>query len=207
MLQARTLVTRMGTASRTHAATGKLLPEIEVARGLICHGRTGKRPPGFTDSRSRSTPPTTASVRTDVIHRQPGQTSARLRLPWSSPITWPSHRRHVEQPGAGRTTASTVWIILVTVGYAGEARGLCTRHDRLKGGRARNSTPPVEEQVALPRGTIPSLVNPAMQAVVRARLDRPRTEATRNHANPEAALWRPPRARTRSVRSSGHCTR
>lgn len=92
--------------------------------------------------------------------------------------------------GKDRWRASTIWTILANSSYAGEARALRTRHERLKGGKVRNSTRPVEEQVALPTGTIPSLVDPATYAAVRARLDRNKAEATRNNSNPEAALLR-----------------
>ncbi len=87
-----------------------MLPESRhLARKMMAVGVVVQTTPfcGRAYSTSRSMPTTMASIRTGTTRPHPGQISGRLRLPVSSPTTEPSHRRHVEQPGVGRSTAST----------------------------------------------------------------------------------------------------
>ena len=54
----------------------------------------------------------------------------------------------------------------------------------------RLSVRPADQQIALPEGTIPALVNPATFAVVQQRLERNKAESTRNNKHPERTLLR-----------------
>ncbi len=62
--------------------------------------------------------------------------------------------------------------------------------DATQGGGWRIEERPLEEQVALPEGTVPALVDPATWQAVQARFARNKAEAPRNNRDPEASLLR-----------------
>lgn len=92
--------------------------------------------------------------------------------------------------GRPKWMATTLRCMLRNPAYMGEARAwryMCTPN---KGGGWRTQMRPIEEQVALPAGTIPALVDAGTWHVVQARFARNKAEAPRNNRHPEESLLR-----------------
>ena len=86
---------------------------------------------------------------------------------------------------------TTVRDILTDPRYAGEARGWRYAATREPGGKRRNRVRPPEEQIALPDGTIPAIVDAATYRTAQARLATANARTCgRPPRDPEAALLR-----------------
>ncbi len=92
--------------------------------------------------------------------------------------------------GLDRWSPSTLYTILTRRAYLGEAVAWRYGSEKLKGGRYRILRRPESEQIALPAGTIPQLIEPSMFDAVQLLLARHREQAVRNNRNPEATLLR-----------------
>ncbi|MDP9363747.1 MAG: recombinase family protein [Chloroflexota bacterium] len=92
--------------------------------------------------------------------------------------------------GAKTWSPSTLHTILKRRAYTGEAVAWRYGSERTKGGGYRIVVRPEHEHVALPEGTIPPLVAPAVFDAVQHRLSRNREQAARNNRNPESSLLR-----------------
>lgn len=92
--------------------------------------------------------------------------------------------------GRARWGATTVHYILSTRLYAGEASAFRNRVEKVPGQRYRRSLRPESEQVRLPVGTAPALIDALTFASVQARLARNKIESPRRNGTPEATLLR-----------------
>jgi site-specific DNA recombinase len=92
--------------------------------------------------------------------------------------------------GLDRWSPSTLYTILTRRTYLGEAVAWRYGSEKLKGGRYRILRRPESEQIALPAGTVPQLIDPSMFDAVQQLLTRNRAQAIRNNRNPEATLLR-----------------
>ena len=97
----------------------------------------------------------------------------------------------IQTPSGGhRWSPSTLYTILTRRAYVGEAIAWRYGSEKIKGGRLRILVRPQHEQIALPAGTIPPLVESAVFEGVQQVLARNRQQAVRNNKNPEATLLR-----------------
>jgi site-specific DNA recombinase len=96
---------------------------------------------------------------------------------------------------------SVVGDILGNPAYTGKAVGWKYRTPRANGRNQHPQIRPESEQILLPDGTIPPLVDPTSFAAVADRLRRNKAQAPRNNHDPEATLLRAGFARC------GHCRR
>ncbi len=92
--------------------------------------------------------------------------------------------------GRARWGATTVHYIASTRLYAEEASAFRNRVEKVPGPGHRRSLRPESEQVRLPVGTAPALVDAPTFASVQARLARNKIESPRRNATPEATLLR-----------------
>jgi site-specific DNA recombinase len=92
--------------------------------------------------------------------------------------------------GLDRWSPSTLYTILTRRTYLGEAVAWRYGSEKRKGGRYRIVRRPESEQIALPAGTVPQLIDPSTFDAVQELLTRHRTQAVRNNRNPEATLLR-----------------
>ena len=92
--------------------------------------------------------------------------------------------------GRPRWGATTVHHILSTPLYAGEAFAFRNRVEKIPGGGYRRALRPECEQVGVPAGTVPALVDVIAFASVHARLARNKVESPRRNGTPEATLLR-----------------
>jgi site-specific DNA recombinase len=92
--------------------------------------------------------------------------------------------------GGSRWSPSTLHTILKRRAYTGEAVAWMYATEKVKGGGQRVIVRPEHEQVNLPEGTIPRLVDDRVFEAVQLRLRRNREQAVRNNRNPEATLLR-----------------
>ncbi len=166
---------RTGRGRRARTERGRLLP--------------GGRPPyGYrwrdADKGALDVDPLTASI----VHRIFNEYSAGV------PLRTLADRLTSEAipTATGRTKwmATTLRGMLRNPAYMGQARAWRYRSTRLKGGGWRTEERPVEEQVALPEGTVPALVDAPTWHAVQARFARNKAEAPRNNRDPEASLLR-----------------
>ncbi len=74
--------------------------------------------------------------------------------------------------------------------YTGEARALRYRVVKAKGQKRQVVERPMEEQVALPAGTVPRLVDPAAFEAVQERLRRNKAQSVRRDRNPQVGILR-----------------
>jgi site-specific DNA recombinase len=100
-------------------------------------------------------------------------------------------RRGIPSPGGSpRWYHTTINKILSNPAYAGRAVGFRVHVTKLPGGKTVRAERPADQQIALPAGTVPPLVDEATFAAVQSRLARNKIEATRNNRNPEGSLLR-----------------
>lgn len=92
--------------------------------------------------------------------------------------------------GRGTWRATTIRGILRNPAYMGEARAWRYSCTRIRGGGWRRQERPIDEQVPLPEGTVPALVNATTWHAVQARFARNKAEAPRNNRHPEESLLR-----------------
>lgn len=92
--------------------------------------------------------------------------------------------------GRSKWVATTIRCMLRNPAYMGEARAWRYSCTRTKGGGWSTRERPIEEQVALPAGTVPPLVDPPTWHAVQARFARNKAEAPRNNRHPEESLLR-----------------
>lgn len=92
--------------------------------------------------------------------------------------------------GRPKWAATTLRDMLRNPAYIGQARAWRYRCTRIKGGGWRTEERPLDEQVALPEGTIPALVDSETWHTVQTRFARNKAEAPRNNRDPEASLLR-----------------
>jgi site-specific DNA recombinase len=91
--------------------------------------------------------------------------------------------------GKARWSHTAVTAILRNGQYTGDARAYRVEDRRVSGKRVLRRRP-AEEQIALPAGTIPPLIDPAIFEAVQGRLGRNKAESARNHREPERFLLR-----------------
>lgn len=92
--------------------------------------------------------------------------------------------------GSTRWYHMTINNILSNPAYAGRAVGFRVRVTKTADGKRRRSERSAEEQIRLPAGTVPPLVDEATFGAVEERLSRNKAESTRNNKNPEGSLLR-----------------
>jgi site-specific DNA recombinase len=91
--------------------------------------------------------------------------------------------------GAAHWHPSTLRAFCFTPMYAGTA----TAHRRVVtrgNGKRHYAVRPLDEQIALPAGTVPAIVSPELLSAAQERLSRNKEQAPRNNRNPEAFLLR-----------------
>ncbi len=91
--------------------------------------------------------------------------------------------------GAKRWSPATISKMLRNPCFSGDARAMRWKTARVNG-RTVIEPRPVEEQIPLPEGTIPRLVDPAAFAAVQERLRYNQSVAVRNNQHPERFLLR-----------------
>jgi site-specific DNA recombinase len=92
--------------------------------------------------------------------------------------------------GRPKWMATTLRCMLRNPAYMGEARAWRYSCTRTKNGKVTMRERPLEEQVSLPPGTVPALVDPPTWHAVQARFARNKAEAPRNNRHPEDSLLR-----------------
>ncbi len=92
--------------------------------------------------------------------------------------------------GLPHWTTATLHQILLLPTYSGRPRALRKVVGRSASGKRAQTLRPEADQVVLPSGVAPALVDPVEQDAVAARLARNRAEAPRRNADPEAMLLR-----------------
>ncbi len=85
---------------------------------------------------------------------------------------------------------NTIRKILSSPIYVGDPRAFRTKCEKVRGRGTVFSPRPDYEQVALPNGVAPALIDRATQEAALARLARNKAEATRHSSDPEATLLR-----------------
>jgi len=91
--------------------------------------------------------------------------------------------------GKANWSHTSVQGILRNEQYTGEARAYRIEARKINGKETRRKRA-FDEQVALPAGTIPPLIDAATFTAAQERLDRNKAEAPRNHTEPERFLLR-----------------
>ncbi|CAA9254302.1 MAG: hypothetical protein AVDCRST_MAG77-2353 [uncultured Chloroflexi bacterium] len=126
---------------------------------------------------------------------------ALAAMGWSTrKITAQFLNEGVPAPSGSRWYSRVIHMILKNPRYTGRAVAWLTRTEKNKvTGKRMNVPRPPEEQVPLPEGTIPRLVDDATFAAVQERFRLNKERAVRNNRNPEASLLRGGYARC------GHC--
>jgi site-specific DNA recombinase len=103
---------------------------------------------------------------------------------------------HLSVEGIPTSTGRTKWMattlrcMLRNPAYMGEARAWRYSCTRTKNGKVTMRERPLEEQVSLPPGTVPALIDPPTWHAVQARFARNKAEAPRNNRHPEDSLLR-----------------
>ncbi|MDQ3780471.1 MAG: recombinase family protein [Chloroflexota bacterium] len=92
--------------------------------------------------------------------------------------------------GRSKWMATTLRCMLRNPAYIGEARAWRYSCTRTKSGTWTTRERPLEEQIALPPGTVPALIDPSTWHAVQVRFARNKAEAPRNNRHPEESLLR-----------------
>ncbi len=92
--------------------------------------------------------------------------------------------------GRRQWAATTLSTMLSTPAYTGAATALRHRQTKKRGGGVRCTYRPVDEQIALPEGTVPALVSVHDFTAVEARLALNKQRASRNNRSPQTTLLR-----------------
>lgn len=165
--------TERGRRARTEK--GKLLPG-------------GKPPYGYrwrdTDKGALDPDPLTAPILQRIFQDYMSGTPLRTLADHLSAEGIPT------STGRPKWMATTIRCMLRNPAYMGEARAWRYSCTRIKGGGWRTQVRPLEEQVPLPAGTVPALVDEGTWHAVQARFARNKAEAPRNNRHPEESLLR-----------------
>lgn len=92
--------------------------------------------------------------------------------------------------GRDHWARTTLHAIMNSPTYAGEMRAYRVKRTREKNGRIRDQIRPEADQIPMPHGVAPALVDPALRATALDRLDRNKAESPRRNTSPEATLLR-----------------
>ncbi len=174
-LERESIVRRTQEGRRKRATSGKLLPARRPFYGYAWRDE-GK---GAYD-----VDPTTAPVVRRIYRETLAGASLRR-------IAKGLEADGIPTPTGGtRWSVGTLYHVLVNPAYCGEARALRWRSQRVGAKGYRAELRAETEQVMLPPGTVPALVNTADFLAAQERLLRNRERAARNNRQPEAALLR-----------------
>jgi site-specific DNA recombinase len=92
--------------------------------------------------------------------------------------------------GSNTWSSSTIHTMLKKEIYTGEATAWRYGREKKSGGGFRTYVRPIEEQIKLPDGTVPRLIEPEEFDAVQLRLAHNQAMAARSNSDPEASLLR-----------------
>jgi len=174
-LEREKLVERTQRGRRARARAGKLIPGRRVLYGYRYRDETKA-----SYDIDPETGPIVAGIFAEAARGTPTRTIG-LEL----------ERRAIPSPGGStRWYHTTIYNILRNPTYTGRAAGFRVQVSKAPGGKALRAERPAEQQIPLPAGVVPPLIDEASFALVQERLKRNKELAARNNRDPEGALLR-----------------